>query len=147
MASLVKSVSDEIRYGYPTEILESTAKIALNSVLESGSYGFEFSRQIMDYLKDLSLAQVRYYAEERESTTEEFHARWLAEKLTLGWRYEPRIANEERVSKDIFPFKHLPVWKKEQLEHFRDIILTVLENYRNEGPGYIKALEKEWALQ
>ena len=119
---------------YTQKSLESIARMALEGVLSTGRHGFEFSRQIMDYMNNKYYAAARFYADHPSATWVEFHDNWVAEKLEMGWKYEPKINNNKKISKHIYPARFLCASEKEEYKEMRDYILVLLGKERENKP-------------
>ena len=120
-------------HGYSIKILVSIAQFALESVLETGKYGFDFSEGILKYLKQKSFHMALFYAGRPHDTIEHFHNDWLATKLEEGWKYAPNIDNEKKTSKEIYPFCFLANRKLAEYKHFRAVITSKLAKYKETG--------------
>ena len=114
---------------YTQKSLELIAHTALDSIIKSGRYGFNYSTQVWAYLKNKYYEAVRYYADHRNATWEEFHDDWMATKLELGWKYEPKIDNNKKISKHIFPSRFLCGSEKEEYAEMRRVILLLLQQH------------------
>lgn len=127
------SGDEENCHGYPREVLESVAVFAFESVLQTGQYGFNYSQQVGEYLKEKARFQAYTYARSPEYTIDEFHDYWLGCMLELGWKYATKIDNDKKISTHIYPFRFLPGYNKKELKEYRKIILQKLNKYKEKG--------------